>query len=101
MGQLAPRVCTETADVARLEDLINRLPGSAQVTVECAGGDRYSGLVCIRPTTQAFRDSNGAEGINGLLRLEDASAPGGERHIWLDRIARVYRRDEISGTFES
>lgn len=101
MGQIAPRVCVRSDDVRRLEALIFQLPGNARVQVMCRDGKAYNGLVCVRPTTQAFRDSNGAEGTNGLLRLEDASAPGGERHVWLDQIDRVHRLDTISGRVES
>lgn len=100
MGQFAPRVCTRADDVKRLEALIYQLPGNARVRVRCTDGAQVSGLVCVRPTTQAFRDKSGKEGTNGLLRLEDASAPGGEHHVWLDQIAEVYRLDSISGRFE-
>ncbi|HET6587358.1 MAG TPA: DUF3247 family protein [Oleiagrimonas sp.] len=99
MGQLAPRVFVESAAVRQLEALIYRLPGNAQVAVKCDDGKTYSGIVCVRPTVQTFRDNNGAEGLNGVLRLEDATAPGGERRIWLDRIVQVHRKDAISGTF--
>ncbi len=99
MGQLAPRVCTEPAAITRLNTLIGQLPGNARVAVQCVDGKQYSGIVCVRPTTQSFRDKAGAEGINGLLRLEDASAPGGEHHIWLDQIERVFRLDAINATF--
>ncbi len=99
MGQLAPRVCTTSAAVKRLEALINKLPGNGRVSVDCDDGKQYSGIVCVRPTTQSFRDSSGVEGVNGVLRLENASAPGGEYHIWLDTITRVHRLDAISGTF--
>lgn len=101
MGQRAPRVCTDPAAIKQLEAWINRLPGNARVSVDCGDGKQYSGIVCVRPTVQAFRDNDGTEGINGVLRLEDASAPGGEHRIWLDRIARVHRLDAISGSFEA
>ncbi len=101
MGQHAPTVHTDSAAVKRLEALILRLPGNARVSVTCQDNTQYSGIVCIRPTVQAFRDRGGKEGLNGVLRLEDASAPGGERHIWLDQITHVHRLDGISGTFAS
>lgn len=101
MGQLAPRVVVQSVAVKQLEALINRLPGNARVAVDCVNGQQYNGIVCVRPTTQTFRDNQGAEGINGVLRLEDASAPGGERHIWLDQIIQVHRLDSISGVLES
>lgn len=101
MGQLAPRVVVEAVAVKQLEALIYQLPGNAKVVVDCGNGEQYSGIVCVRPTTQTFRDNQGAEGINGVLRLEDASAPGGERRIWLDRITQVHRLDSISGVFGS
>ncbi len=101
MGQLAPRVCTESAAVKRLQALIVQLPGNARVAVDCADGKQYRGIVCVRPSAQAFRDRDGTEGLNGVLRLEDASAPGGEHHLWLDQIQRVHRLDAISGSFES
>lgn len=99
MGQHAPTIVTGSADIKRLEALINQLPGNARVSVACRDNKQFSGIVCIRPTVQAFRDKGGKEGINGVLRLEDASAPGGEHHVWLDQIERVHRLDGISGTF--
>ncbi len=99
MGQLAQHVYTDSAAIARLTDLIGQLTGNARVAVTCKDGKRYAGIVCVRPTVQAFRDRDGVEGINGVLRLEDASAPGGERRIWLDQIDHVQRLDSISGKF--
>lgn len=102
MGQHAPTIVTGSTDVKRLEALINQLPGNARVSVACRDGKQYSGIVCIRPTIQAFREQKGGkEGLNGVLRLEDSAAPGGEHRIWLDRIDHVQRLDGISGTFAS
>jgi len=92
MGQKAPRVCTESAAIRHLEALIKQLPNNAAVAVDYDDGKTASGIVCIRPTVQSFRDRDGKEGLNGVLRLEDADAPGGERRIWLDQIQRVRRR---------
>lgn len=92
MGQKAPRVCTESVAIRHLETLIKQLPGNATVTVDYDDGKSASGIVCVRPTVQSFRDRDGKEGLNGVLRLEDANAPGGEHHIWLDQIQRVRQR---------
>lgn len=86
MGQENPRVHSEPDVVRRLTYLVMQLPGNAKVTVEYGDGHVASGIVCVRPTLQSFRDRDGKLGVNSLLRLEDASAPGGERHIWLDTI---------------
>lgn len=91
MGQLAPRVCTESGAIRRLEALINQLPNNANVMVECEDGKQVTGIVCIRPTVQSLRNYDGVEGVNGVLRLEDADAPGGEHRIWLDQIRSVQR----------
>lgn len=101
MGQHAPNVIVESSVIKRFVDLICHLPGNARVAVTCRDNKRYSGIVCIRPSMQAFRDKSGKEGMNAVLRLEDASAPGGEHRIWLDQIERVERLDGISGLFAS
>lgn len=95
MGQLAPRVCTESATIERLEAWIVKLPGNATVEVEYTEGaatKTVTGIVCVRPSVQSFRDDRGREGSNGILRLEVADAPGGEVHVWLDQIIDVRRR---------
>lgn len=89
MGKQAPRVVVESDAIRYLESLIGKLPGNARVSVLCADGNEVGGIVCVRPTVQAFRDRAGREGINGILRLEDAAAPGGEHHVWLDQIRAV------------
>lgn len=89
MGKTTARVHVDPEAIARLTELVMQLPGNAKVTIEHGDGEVASGIVCVRPTLQSFRDELGREGINGVLRLEDASAPGGERRIWLDRIHSV------------
>lgn len=89
MGKTTSRVHVKPEAIRHLKALIGQLPGNAKVTVEYGNGETASGIVCVRPTVQSFRDELGREGVNSLLRLEDASAPGGERHIWLDQIHSV------------
>lgn len=101
MGKQAPTVCTTNADIERIGTLITQLPNNARVTVACRDNSQYSGIVCIQPTVQAFRDRDGVEGINGVLRLEDASAASGEQRIWLDQIEHVHARDSNSTGVES
>ncbi|HEX7338983.1 MAG TPA: DUF3247 family protein [Rhodanobacteraceae bacterium] len=92
MGQKAPRVCTKSEDVRQLEAWIGKLPAHMPVSVTDKAGKQYDGIVCIRPSVQSFRDRDGVEGVNGVLRLENAAADNGEYRIWLDEIADVRLR---------
>lgn len=95
MTQTADRVCTTDEDIARLERLVTQLPDQARVELVLDDGSTLTGAVAVRPTVQAFVDPQGQEGINGLLRIDDAADPSQLHWIWLDRIREVRRLDPV------
>lgn len=98
MSKYAPQVYTDPADIARLEKLVVDLPDNALVSVVERDGTTTTGVVAALPTVQSFRDENETEGLNGVVRLEDAGVPEGYRTIWLDRIERVIQLDSVKGS---
>lgn len=95
MSQVADRVCTSDEDIARLEELVTLLPDGARVELVLEDGTSLTGAVAVRPTVQTFLDPEGQEGINGLLRLDDAADPSRLHWVWLDRIREVRRLDPV------
>ena len=84
-----PDVATEQDHIAHLESVVLALADEARVLLSLRDGSRVAGTVAMRPTVQVFRDASGAEGINGLVRLDDA---GGETQwLWLTQVAEVIR----------
>jgi|SRR5690606_25130721 len=95
MGRIAERVYTADADIARLEGLVEQLPDEARVELLLADGGTVTGAVSVRPTVQTFLDPNGGEGINGVVRIDDARDPSHAHFIWLDMISEVRRLDPL------
>ena len=93
MGQLAERVYTASDDIARLEALVLQLPDEARVELLLSDGGSITGVVSVRPTVQTFLDPQGEEGINGVLRIDDAADPSQAHYVWLDRIREVRHLD--------
>ena len=89
MGRTAERVYTDDADIARLEGLMEQLPDEARVELLLADGSSVAGVVSVRPTVQTFLDPQGEEGINGVVRIDDAADPSQAHYIWLDVIREV------------
>ena len=95
MGRTAERVYTDDADIARLEALVTELPDEARVELLLADGSSVTGTVSVRPTVQTFLDPRGEEGINGVVRIDDAADPSRLHWVWLDRIREVRRLDPV------
>lgn len=93
MGRTAERVYTDDADIARLEGLVQQLPDEARVELLLADGSSVAGVVSVRPTVQTFLDPQGEEGINGVVRIDDADDPAQAHYVWLDVIGEVRRLD--------
>ena len=93
MGKTAERVYTDDADIARLEGLMEQLPDEARVELLLADGSSIAGVVSVRPTVQTFLDPQGEEGINGVVRIDDAADPSQAHYVWLDVIREVRRLD--------
>lgn len=97
MGRTAERVYTDDADIARLEGWMEQLPDEARVELLLADGSSIVGVVSVRPTVQAFLDPHGEEGINGVVRIDDAADPSQAHYVWLDLIREVRRLDAAAG----
>lgn len=92
MSRTAERMHTDQAEIARLERLVAALPDEAIVELALDDGRRLVGTVSVRPTVQVFFDADGNEGMNALLRLDDAEAPEHPHYVWLDRVVEITRR---------
>lgn len=93
MGRLAGKVYTEQRDIQRLEALVSELPANGHVVLVLKDGGACDGVIETRPNVQVFRDAQQREGINGEVTLRRPDAPGWERRLWLDQIARVEHLD--------
>ncbi len=95
MGRFAERIHTDRADIARLEARLLELPNDARVALRLDDGSELHGTVAARASLQLFEDRDGNEGMNAIVRLEDAVLDDGSRaavhDLWLDRIAEVRR----------
>lgn len=91
MTQFAEQVYTEQRDIARIESWAEQLQDEAMVAVRLADGGRVEGVVTARPTIQVFRDGDGREGLNAMVRIDDAGDPTCAHYLWLDRIVDIRR----------
>jgi len=89
MTQLAEQVYTEQHDIARIESWAEQLQDEAIVAIRLADGSRVDGVVAVRPTIQVFRDGDGREGMNAIVRIDDAVDPARTHYLWLDRIVEI------------
>ncbi|MBC7990106.1 MAG: DUF3247 family protein [Luteimonas sp.] len=89
MGRSASNVYTDQHDIAVLEARAARLPDEARVKVVLVDGGRITGVVAARPTIQTFLDEDGREGLNGIVRIDDAHDPGRAHLLWLDQILEI------------
>jgi Protein of unknown function (DUF3247). len=88
MGQIAEKVFVEPADIERLKHLLGGLAVNACVRVTTQQGDVVEGLVAVTPTIQVFRDNEGLEGINDVVKLKSTEHPGNDEVVWLGDIRR-------------
>ena len=91
MARLAEHVYTEQRDIARIESWVEQLDDEAVVEIRLADGARVEGVVTARPTIQVFRDGEGREGMNAMVRIDDATDPMHAHYLWLDRIIDIRR----------
>lgn len=80
---------TQQADIARMEALIRQLPDESRVEIRLTDGGAITGVVPARPAVQVFRDADGREGFNAVVRIDDHTRPDVTHYLWLDRIATV------------
>ena len=91
MTQFAEHVYTEQRDIARIESWAEQLEDEARVEIRLADGARVEGFVTARPTIQVFRDGEGREGMNAMVRIDDQADPEHAHYLWLDRIIDIRR----------
>mgnify|MGYP006201302963 FL=1 len=89
MTEAPQHLYTRQADIARMEALIQQLPDEVSVEIQLADGGSITGTVPARPTVQVFRDADGHEGFNAVVRIDDSKRPNVVHYLWLDRIATV------------
>lgn len=89
MNEVPKHLYTHQRDIQHLEALIQSLPDEAIVELHLSDGARVIGTVPARPTVQVFRDAEGAQGFNALVRIDDQVHPQHAHYIWADRIAEV------------
>ena len=63
--------------------------GEAVVELHLTDGGSITGVVTTRPSVQVFRDGDGHEGFNAVVRIDDHRRPDVTHYLWLDRIASV------------
>lgn len=90
MTQIAERVHTDQAQIALIESRIMELNDAVAVELSLSDGRKLKGVVTVRPSVQTFRDAEGREGINSLLRLDDLQHPGETHHVWLDQVTDIF-----------
>jgi hypothetical protein len=90
MSSIAERVHTDQAEIALIESRIMELNDEAIVELSLSDGRKLQGVVTVRPSVQTFRDPDGREGINALLRLDDLHEPGKTHHIWVDQVTDIF-----------
>ena len=90
MTKIVERVHTDQAGIAMIEARIAELDDESIVELTLSDGRKLKGVVTVRPTVQTFRDTEGTEGVNSLLRLDDLDQPGKTHHVWLDQVTDIF-----------
>src|SRR3546814_14076829 len=89
MTQFAEHVYTAQHDIARIESWAGQLADEARVEILLVDGARVEGFVAARPTIQVFRDGEGREGMNAMVRIDDQANPEHAHYLWLARLIHV------------
>jgi len=95
MGQIAEKIFTERADIEQLERLMGELAVNARIRVTTWQGHVVEGLVAVTPTVQVFRDREGVEGINSIVKLENAEHPEMDEAVWLGDVREIVHLDSV------
>lgn len=92
MIEIPQHLYTRQDDIARMEAMIRQLPDEAVVELRLVDGGAIIGTVATRPSVQVFRDADGHEGFNAVVRIDDQVRPQVAHYLWLDRIASITAR---------
>jgi hypothetical protein len=95
MSREAETIHQSAGEIDRLHALIAELRDNARVTLHLRDGSTLSGTVSVVPTVQTFVDAQGTEGVNGVVKLVDASRLDWSATVPLDTIARVEHLDSV------
>lgn len=52
-------------------------------------GRKLKGVVATRPSIQTFRNPQGEEGSNALLRIDDLQRSEQAHYLWLDEVVDI------------
>lgn len=91
MIEVPQTLYTRQADIERLEAMVQALPDEAVVELRLVDGGTLTGTVSTRPSVQVFRDADGVEGFNAVVRLDDQRDPAHAHYLWMDRIRAIVR----------
>jgi len=91
MSQTPPRIFTSREDLDTIEQRIVLLDDEARVRITLEDGSVVEGTVSARPTLEIFRNSDGDEGHNARLRLDDLLRPESPHFIWLGDVRDIER----------
>ena len=91
MTKIIERVHTDQHEIALIESRIAELDDESIVEISLADGRKLKGVVTVRPSVQTFRDAQGREGVNALLRLDNQDQPGRSHQVWLDQVTGIFR----------
>ena len=91
MIETPERLFTTQTEIARVEALVQALPDEAVVELHLVDGKVVVGTVSMRPSVQVFRDVDGNEGVNAVVRLDDRDNQAHTHYLWMDRIDSVVR----------
>ncbi|MDR6991010.1 DUF3247 family protein [Luteimonas sp. 3794] len=89
MSQTPPRIFTSREDLVAIEQRIVLLDDEARVRVTLDDGTVVRGTVSARPTLEIFRNSDGDEGHNARLRLDDLEHPDIPHYIWVGDVRDI------------
>lgn len=91
MSQTPARIFTSREDLDVIEQRIVLLDDEARVRVTLEDGSIVEGTVSARPTLEVFRNSDGDEGHNARLRLDDLERPETPHYLWVGDVRDIER----------
>lgn len=91
MKEVPQLVYTQQEDLERLEARIVELPDEAVVRIQLRDGQQVEGVVTVRPSMQVFRNAEGVEGFNAVVRIDDRQNPARSYYLWMDQISEILR----------
>jgi hypothetical protein len=91
MKEVPQLVYTKQEDIDRLEARIGELQDEAIVRIQLRDGQQVEGVVAVRPSIQVFRNAEGVEGSNAVVRIDDLHDPARAYYLWMDQISEVLR----------